>query len=498
MWPKGKKPKITLIDKNDRFVFKPLLYELVNGTAQSWEVAPTFAQLLAPYPIQFLQDKVSEVSPESTLQDGGSASGGTVRLASGAQVEYDWLVVSLGAAADPRGVPGVREYARPFITVEDAEFVAQRLAEFEARAALGQPAATVVVVGAGYAGVELSAVVAERVRGKARVLLVTPSAEILDTAPAGQREAATQALRSLGVSIMTGNRVTAVQQAAVYRTVDPQDPVSTAAAASGAGLPNNNQTITGSNGSGVGSYSNIQGASTEPSLVVQLEPMSAYSSSPDTQIEADLVLWTAGSRAASQPLQPFPCDSRGQLKTDPTLRVVQHARVFALGDVSKGHSEQHTGDGSTSTSYYPATAQVAFQQADYAAWNIWAAINGRPLLPFRYQHLGDMMSLGSANAAVALPIQLPTELTSSIASSPLGNLLTLAGLKLGDAGQQQGGVTLEGPLAQLVRRAAYLYRQPTNEQRINVAASWLQQASDAAQRLLAESANRRAGADSRR
>lgn len=38
--------------------------------------------------------------------------------------------------------------------------------------------------------------------------------------------------------------------------------------------------------------------------------------------------------------------------------------------------------------------QVAFQQADYAAWNIWAAINNRPLLPFKYQHLGDMMSLG--------------------------------------------------------------------------------------------------------
>lgn len=47
--------QITLIDKSDRFVFKPLLYELINGTAQSWEVAPTFSQLLAPYPIQFLQ-----------------------------------------------------------------------------------------------------------------------------------------------------------------------------------------------------------------------------------------------------------------------------------------------------------------------------------------------------------------------------------------------------------------------------------------------------------
>lgn len=29
-------------------------------------------------------------------------------------------------------------------------------------------------------------------------------------------------------------------------------------------------------------------------------------------------------------------------------------------------------------------AQVAFQEADFAGWNLWAAINDRPLLPFRF------------------------------------------------------------------------------------------------------------------
>ena len=39
----------------------------------------------------------------------------------------------------------------------------------------------------------------------------------------------------------------------------------------------------------------------------------------------------------------------------------------------------------------PANAQVAFQQADYAAWNIFASFVWRPLLPVRYQILGVMM-----------------------------------------------------------------------------------------------------------
>jgi hypothetical protein len=47
--------QVTLIDQGERFVFKPLLYELLNGTASAEEVAPTFAQLLAPYPVEFVR-----------------------------------------------------------------------------------------------------------------------------------------------------------------------------------------------------------------------------------------------------------------------------------------------------------------------------------------------------------------------------------------------------------------------------------------------------------
>lgn len=41
----------------------------------------------------------------------------------------------------------------------------------------------VVVVGGGYAGVELAAVVAERLRGRARIKLVTSTADILPGSP---------------------------------------------------------------------------------------------------------------------------------------------------------------------------------------------------------------------------------------------------------------------------------------------------------------------------
>lgn len=55
MWPRGTKPSITLVDQSEKFVFKPLLYELLNGGAEPWEVAPDFQALLGPYPVRFVQ-----------------------------------------------------------------------------------------------------------------------------------------------------------------------------------------------------------------------------------------------------------------------------------------------------------------------------------------------------------------------------------------------------------------------------------------------------------
>ena len=40
-WGGGPKPRVTLVDRSDRFVFLPMLYEVTTGQASCWEVAPT-------------------------------------------------------------------------------------------------------------------------------------------------------------------------------------------------------------------------------------------------------------------------------------------------------------------------------------------------------------------------------------------------------------------------------------------------------------------------
>lgn len=155
------------------------------------------------------------------------------------------------------------------------------------------------------------------------------------------------------------------------------------------------------------------------------------------------------------------------------MRVVSQKRVFALGD------DAVIDDSLTSEGIrLPATAQVALQQADYVSWNLWASINNKPLLPFRYQHLGDMMSLGTENAAIALPVSLPRSVNDAIRESPFLPVAKFFGLDLGGGSDlKDQRPTLEGQLAAVLRRAAYWYRQPTQEQRSRIVQSYLKKVS---------------------
>eukprot|EP00798_Chlamydomonas_sp_ICE-L_P017167 gene17167-23483_t len=440
-WPKGKQPLITLVDQSSRFTFKPLLYDLLDGSATEEEVSPSLDLLLASYPVRFVQSKVTGIVPEMVLKDGGSTQGGKVALANGAELEYDWLVVALGSQADSRGVPGVKEFALPFNSYEDA----MRVKEVTEAISSNNNGGVITIAGAGYAGVELATSIAKLVQGRARVQLLAPSAAgILQGSPEGQRESARTALAQLGVETILGTRVVGLKSAS-------------------------------SEGDG--------GMKLPTSCIVDLQAPDGTSSSQ----ESDLVLWTAGSSPVMKAAEkrkgfPLPISDSGSILTDATLRVASHSRIFALGDVSVS-GQGYANDASAPTpgqplpataQPLPATAQVAFQQADYVAWNLWAAMNGRPLLPFRYQHLGNMMSLGHSPHGLLLDAASIT-----FENSPLGSLLSAAGIKFEES-DPDNGITLEGPVAVAVRRAAYLYRQPTNEQRFNVAASWLTQAASMA------------------
>jgi NADH dehydrogenase len=361
-WTKQEKPEIVLVDQRDRFLFTPLLYELLTGELQTWEIAPPFEELLAGTGVRFYQAAVAGIDVESRR----------VQLQDGPELPYDRLVLALGGETPLDRVPGAAESAIPFRAIADAYRLEEQLRILEASEA---DKIRIAIVGAGYSGVELACKLADRLKDRGRLRLIEQTDQILRTSPDFNREAANQALeaRSIWVDLET--------------TVESIDA----------------HTI---------------------SLV--------YKGQVDT-IPVDLVLWTVGTRTAevvqTLPLKQTP---RGQLVITPTLQTIDHPDIFALGDLADCQDAEGK--------KVPNTAQSAYQQADYAGWNLWASLTGRPLLPFRYQYLGETMTLGTDNA-------------------------TFAGL----------GLKLDGPLAYVARRLAYLYRMPTLEHKLKVGLNWIAQ-----------------------
>lgn len=411
-WPDNKKPQVLLVDQSEHFVFKPMLYELLSGEVDAWEIAPRFSDLLANTSIQFVQDKVKLLNPCDHYDVKNPSCSGTVYLESGLHIEYDWLVLALGAEAKLDLVPGAAKYALPFSTLWDAQRVDSQLKTLERMNFNKKSLIRVAVVGCGYSGVELAATISERLQDRGLVQAINVETMICPTAPPGNREAALKVLQSRNVELLLGYIVRSIQRVDDAETSEK---------------PNNNRPSQGTQ-------------SDLASSRYELELQPAERGSQGRTLEADLVLWTVGSKSLLQTLEPsenyrkqLPLNARGQAETDETLRVKGHPRIFALGDSSALRDSNGR--------LLPATAQVAFQQADFAGWNLWAAINNRPLLPFRYQNLGEMMTLGRNDASVS-----PSFIE---------------------------GLTLEGPIGHAARKIAYLIRLPTDEHRVKVGISWL-------------------------
>ncbi|KAF5186013.1 Alternative NAD(P)H-ubiquinone oxidoreductase C1 protein [Thalictrum thalictroides] len=388
-----------------------MLYELLSGEVDAWEIAPRFLDLLANTSVQFVQDRVKFLQPSDHLKKNGStrlSCGGRVQLESGQCIEYDWLVLALGAEPKLDLVPGAAEFALPFSTLDDAWKVDKRLKILE-REKFGKPSSpiSVAVVGCGYAGVELAATVAERLQGKGKVQAIDVGTTICSGAPPGNREAAMKVLSSRNVQLYLGYFVSCIRKADKFEDLD--------------------QLISTLKGK------DTVGEQPHGGYILELQP--AERGVRSQILEVDLILWTVGSKPLVPEVEPYvlPVNGRGQAETDETLRVKGHPRVFAIGDSAALRD--------SSGRILPATAQVAFQQADFAGWNIWAAINDRPLLPFRFQNLGEMMTLGRNDAAI----------TPSFIE----------------------GLTLDGPIGHAARKVAYLIRLPTDEHKVKVGISWL-------------------------
>ncbi|MEQ9553000.1 MAG: NAD(P)/FAD-dependent oxidoreductase [Coleofasciculus sp. G3-WIS-01] len=366
---KSPKYKITLIDRKDHLVFTPLLYERVTEELQAWEIAPRYRTLIKNTTVDFCQGTIQALDLEKRqvkLQlETLSESGQNLRI-----VNYDYLVLTVGAEMRLEGVPGAATYAYPFRTVTDAERLNQRLKQLEQS---NLPQIRVAVIGAGPSGVELACKLSDRLQKRGQVRLIERGQQLLKTFTPYSQKSAYRALSARRVQMEFETSVE----------------------------------------------------------VIEADQITLINPNGKTIMPVDLVLWTVGTRSIEW-VSHLPCqqNAQGKILTHPTLQVVDYPEVLALGDMAEIPDYPQL----------PKTAQVAYQQADCAAKNLYRAVRGKRLKPFRYLHLGEMLTLGKGEAVV-----------SSFA------------------------LKIRGPLAGIIRQFVYLQRLPTLRHRLRVLQHWVGQ-----------------------
>ncbi|MEP6743717.1 MAG: NAD(P)/FAD-dependent oxidoreductase [bacterium] len=366
---------VTVISDEDHFLFTPMLYEYLSGEVEEWHIAPRYQELLDG--VNLVQDKVANIDLERRL----------VTFESGREpLSYDALVLAVGGVTNFAGVDGAAEFSIPFRKIAHADALRQRMVEALDAVAPDLPpqdvrsALTFAIVGAGASGAELSTKMADLLRdaferralnGEPRILLIEMGDKVIPGMGSEIRAIVEDALQQSRVELHTLTRVVRVGK----------------------------------------------------------KSLTFEHNGTQTEIATAGVVWTGG--VLMNPLiQNLRADKteRGLLRVKPTLQLLDHDNVFALGDIAFYPDATPTLAG---------TAQLALQQARLAARNVKSWIAGDELHTKHFEELGEAVSLGTERAAVLV-----------------------------------GGKAFGGPLARQARFAMYTARLPTWHHRLRVGASW--------------------------
>jgi NADH dehydrogenase len=334
--PRRANVDITLVNRENYFLFTPMLHEVAASDLDLATIVSPLRRLLKR--TRLFIGTVEDIDVDAQTVTVAHA-GGLHRH----ELAYDHLVVALGAVTNFFGLPGLAERAVTMKSLGDAielrnQLIAQlEEADFECNSDVRRPLLTMVVAGGGFAGVETVAAVNDFVREAVRfypnitqrdvrVVVVHPGAFLLPELGEDLGRYTQDRLGERGVEVLLNTRVTGVIGT---RTVL-------------------------SNG---------------------------------MEIDTRTLVWTAGI-SANPMLDSIPCErSRGRLVVNEYLQSPDRPNVWAVGDCA---SITDPATGQT----YPPTAQHALREGACVARNIVSELTGKPKTAFSFSTIGLLAAIG--------------------------------------------------------------------------------------------------------
>ena len=327
--------EITLVNRENFFLFTPMLHEVAASDLDLTTIVNPARKMLRR--VRFFAGEVKKVELAARK----------VVVAHGFDhhehdLEYDYLVLGLGASTNFYGIPGVEARALTMKSLGDAMRLRNHLiAHLEEAASeccqVKNPLLTFVVAGGGFAGVETIAGINDFVRGAlrsytnlhenmVRMVLVHPGPVILPELDEKLGRYAQRKLAERKIEIRLNTKVVGVTD----RSVELSD---------------------------------------------------------GSTIYGDTLIWTAGT-SPSRILQDLPCaKDHGRLVVNEQLEVRDWPNVWAIGDCAAIPNLKTGG-------YHPPTAQHALRQGHTLAHNVEAAVRGGRPKPFVFTTIGQLAAIG--------------------------------------------------------------------------------------------------------
>jgi len=273
--------RVTVIDRQNHHVFQPLLYQVATAGLSAPEIAE---------PIRSILNRRRDIEVLLDEAEGVDLARRRIALRDNAAIDYDYLVLAVGARTNYFGNDAWEAYARGLKTLDDAMrirhdvLLAFEEAECERDPRRREQLMRIVVVGGGPTGVEMAGALAELAKrvldkdfrhirpAEAEIVLLEVAPRILQSFDAGLSESARRQLEDLGVEVRLNQKIRDIREG-----------------------------------------------------VIELD---------DGAVEAGVIVWGAGVRASPVcDRLGLETDKAGRLPVEPDLSLPGYPEAFALGDI---------------------------------------------------------------------------------------------------------------------------------------------------------------------
>ena len=336
--------QVVLVDKNNFHQFQPLFYQVAMAGLEPSSIA---------FPLRKIFHHQKNIHVRVTVVNSVNTTIKQLQTDIGV-INYDYLVLGMGADTNYYGMENIQKHAMPMKSVSEAIYLRNRvLQNFED--ALSEPdeveqegLMSVVVVGGGPTGVEVSGTLAEMKNiilpkdyaeldfNKMKIYLFQSSNGVLPGMSDQAAEKGADYLKALGVTLRLGERIADFD--GKYATTSKGD-----------------------------------------------------------RIRTNNVVWAAGIKSNYiEGLNPASYAQNGRLLVNEISQVKGYEDIFAIGDQAMMISDEYPNG-------HPQMAQPAIQQGKLLASNLYQLIKGEKTEPFEYKDLGSMATVGRNLAVVDLP-----------------------------------------------------------------------------------------------